>query len=115
MIHAQSLQSPTLSDVKVAVYPTCVSCPDPPLTRSERLHHVEGIVVLNATITEGGRAEKIEVAKGLETGLAARTLSAVRQWRFKPAIGNDGKPTTARTVILVIFGLRKKSRGIATG
>jgi TonB family protein len=115
MIHAQSLQSPKPSDAKVAAYPTCVSCPDPPLTRSKRLQHAEGFVVLDATITKAGRAEQIEVTKGLETGLAVRALSALRRWRFRPAIGNDGKPTAVRTVVLVTFGLRKKVRGIATG
>jgi TonB family protein len=115
MIHAQSLREPTQDNGEVLSYPTCVRCPDPSQTRHERLNHVEGFVFLEATITERGRAEQIEVVKGLESVFAERALDAVRRWRFRPAIGNDGKPRAARTVILVTFGLRKKGRGIATG
>ena len=115
IIHAQSFRGPTHDNGKVLVNPTCVSCPDPPLTRSERLHRFEGFVLLQATVTERGRAEQIEVVKGLESGLDNRALAAVRRWRFRPAIGEDGKPTGARIHILVIFGLHKKGGGIATG
>ncbi len=115
IIHAQSVRGPTQDNGNVLVNPTCVRCPDPPLTRSERLRDLEGVVLLQATVTARGRAEQIEVVKGLESGLANRALAAVRRWRFRPAIGKDGKPTAARIPILVIFGLRKKGGGIATG
>src|SRR5262252_2272038 len=93
IIHAQSLQGSTQGNGKVLVYPTCVKCPEPSLTRSERLHHFEGVVILQATVTERGRAEQIEVVKGLESGLTDRALAAVHRWRFRAAIGKDGKPT----------------------
>jgi TonB family protein len=79
------------------------------------MHHLEVAVVLQATVTERGRAEQLEVVKGLESGLADRAVAAVRRWRFKPAIGKGGKPIAARVPIFVIFGLRKKGGGIATG
>ena len=115
IIHAQSLRGPTQDNGKVLVYPTCVRCPEPSLTRSERLHHVEGVVILQATVSERGRAEQIDVVKGLESGLADRALATVRRWRFRPATGKDEKPTSARIFILITFGLRKKGGGIATG
>jgi TonB family protein len=113
IIHAQSLRGPTQDDA--LVYPACVRCPEPSLTRSERLHNFEGFVLLQATVTKRGRAEQIEVVKSLESGLANRALGTVRRWRFRPAIGEDGKPKAARIGILVFFGLRKKGGGIATG
>jgi TonB family protein len=85
------------------------------LTHSERLHGFEGFVLLQATITERGRAEQIEVVKGLESGLVNRALNTVRRWRFRPAIGEDEKPKPARIGILVFLGLRNKGGGIATG
>lgn len=115
IINAQSLRRTAQDNGEVAVNPTCTRCPDPPLTRSERLNDFHGVVLLQATITARGRAEQIEVVKGLESGLADRGLAAVRRWRFRPAIGKDGKPTAARIHILVTFGSRKKGDGIATG
>jgi TonB family protein len=115
IIHAQSLVRATQDNREGPINPSCLRCPDPLLTRSERLHHGEGVVLLKAIITERGRAEQIEVVKGLESGLVDRALAAVRRWRFRPAIGRDGKPTAARVTILVAFGARKKGGGIATG
>jgi len=115
IIHAQSFRESAQDNGKVLVNPTCLRCPDPSLTRSERLHHFEGVVFLQATVTERGRAEQIEVVKGPDSGLANRALAAVRRWRFRPAIDKDGKPRAARIHILVTFGLRKKGGGIATG
>lgn len=112
-IHAQSLRGPA-EDNGILVYPTCLRCPDPSLTPKERLNQFEGVVVLRATVTEGGKAEQIEVVRGFDSDLANRALIAVRRWRFTPAIGKDGKPRAARVPIVVTFGLRKKG-GIATG
>jgi TonB family protein len=112
IIHGQSIPGPTEGNGNDIVYPTCLRCPGPSLTRSERLHHFEGFVLLRATVTERGRAEQIETVRGLESGLTDRASAAVRRWRFRPAIGKDGKPTAARIPILVTFGLRG---GIGTG
>jgi TonB family protein len=113
-ICAQSFRGPAENSDKILIYPTCVSCPAPSSTHSERLHHVEGVVILEAVITERGTAEHIEIVKGLDTGLADGALATVRHWRFKPAIGKDGKPMAARIPIMVAFGL-KKGHGIGTG
>lgn len=113
-ICAQSFRGPLESSNKILNYPTCLSCPAPSSTHSERLHRVEGFVILEAVITERGTAEHIEIVRGLDTGLADRALAAVRRWRFKPATGKDGKPMAARVPIMVGFGL-KKGHGIGTG
>jgi hypothetical protein len=42
-------------------------------------------------------------------------LAAVRRWRFRPAIGKDGKPIATRILIFISFGSPKKGGGIATG
>ena len=115
IIHAQSLRGPSQDNDKILVYPTCVRCPEPSLTRSERLHHVEGVVVLRAILTERGTAEQIEVVKVLDYGLADRALAAVGRWRFKPAIGMDGKSVAMQITILVTFGFHRKGGGIAIG
>jgi TonB family protein len=113
-ICAQSFRGPAENSDKILSYPTCVSCPAPSSTHSERLRQVEGVVILEAVITERGTAEQIEIARDLDTGLADKALAAVRCWRFKPATGKDGKPMAARIPIMVAFGL-KKGHGIGTG
>jgi hypothetical protein len=113
-IRAQTIEGLTQGNGKVLRYPACLRCPEPSLTRMARAHHVEGVVFLRAILTER-TAEQIEVVKGLDYGLTDRALAAVRRWRFKPAIGMDGKPVAMQITILVTFGLHRKGGGIATG
>lgn len=114
-IRAQTIDGLSQGNGKVLRDPACLRCPEPSLTRMARTHHIEGVVVLRAILTERGTAEQIEVVKGLDYGLTDRALAAVRRWRFKPAIGMDGKPGAMRINILVTFELHRKGGGIATG
>jgi len=63
------------------------------------------VVELLAVITADGRATDIKVAKGLGLGLDEKAIEAVRNWRFKAALGPDGKPTSVRQLIEVTFHL----------
>ena len=56
-------------------------------------------------ITADGRATDIHVAKGLGLGLDEKAVEAVRTWRFRPALGPDGKPASVRQTIEVTFHL----------
>jgi TonB family protein len=86
-------------------YPHCDKCPDPTYTPAARDDRMEGKVVLLATINEKGTAEQISVIKGLKDGLTESAVEAVRNWRFRPAIGTDGKPFITRVPIEVTFRL----------
>jgi TonB family protein len=86
-------------------YPHCDKCPDPTYTPAARGDNMEGRVVLLATISEQGTAEQISVIKSLKDGLTDSALEAVRNWRFRPAIGTDGKPFKTRVPIEVTFRL----------
>jgi TonB family protein len=96
-------------------YPACVQCPDPQPTREARIRHVQGIVALEATITERGEVGQVAIVKGLDYGLTQRAIRTVRRWRIRPAIGIDGKPRALRIAILVTFGVDKPRGGVATG
>ena len=61
----------------------------------------QGTVLLVAVITADGRATDIHVSKGLGLGLDEKAVEAVRTWRFRPALGPDGKPATVRQTIEV--------------
>jgi TonB family protein len=65
----------------------------------------QGVVTLVAIITADGRATDIQVVKGLGLGLDEKAIAAVRTWRFKPALGPNGKPAPVRQIIEVTFHL----------
>jgi len=86
-------------------FPSCEKCPEPGYTDEARTKKIEGIVVLLTTITEQGNGEHISVIRGLGAGLTDAAVEAVRGWRFKPAVGSDGKPFATRVPIEVKFRL----------
>jgi TonB family protein len=85
-------------------YPACATC-FVPATRSwtqARVRHLQGDVVLLATITEQGVVTDIAVVKSIDEASSRRAVEAVRTWRFKPAIGVDGNPFATRTPIELV-------------
>ncbi|MGC1484354.1 MAG: energy transducer TonB [Candidatus Acidiferrum sp.] len=83
--------------------PVCIDCPPPELTHEARAAKAQGAVVLQVTITTDGRATNISVRKSPGVALAASAVKAVSTWRFKPAIGPDGKPAAVICPIEVTF------------
>jgi len=87
-------------------YPKCVRCPDPIYTEEARSHRIQGRVLLMVTVTQQGVSENIDVVDGLDEGLTAQAVAAVRRWQFKPGIGKDGKPIATRVPIEATFRMR---------
>jgi protein TonB len=67
--------------------------------------HVQGTVVLRATVLRNGRLSMIHVISGNDL-LVPAALHAVQQWRYKPA-ELDGKPVETDTTIKVSFALAR--------
>ena len=86
-------------------YPSCVYCPDPKYSEEARKAKYQGTVVIQAVITPDGRAIDIQVVKGPGLGLEDKAVEAVKTWRFKPAIGPNGKPVAVIVPIEVTFRL----------
>jgi len=86
-------------------YPSCAYCPDPKYSEEARKAKYQGTVVLQAVITADGRAIQIQVVKSPGLGLEEKAVEAVKQWRFKPAMGPDGKPVSVVVPIEVTFRL----------
>jgi TonB family protein len=86
--------------------PGCVSCPPPKYSSEARAAKLQGTVVLQATVTADGRAINISVVKALGKGLEEKAIEAVKNWKFKPANGPDGKPVPCVVPIEVTFRLR---------
>ena len=85
--------------------PACLYCPKPEFSEEAMKAKYQGTVVLMAVITADGRAINITVAKGLGLGLDEKAVEAVRTWRFTPARGPDGRPSSVSVPIEVVFRL----------
>lgn len=77
---------------------------EPEYTEFAKDAGIEGTVVLKLEITSDGEPDKIEVTEGLDVGLDANAIAAVRQWRFRPG-EKDGKPVRTAATIEVNFRL----------
>jgi TonB family protein len=86
-------------------FPVCIYCPNPQYSEEAVKSKYQGVVLLLATITADGRVTNIRVSRGLGVGLDEMAIAAVRTWRFKPALGPDGKPVTVNAPIEVTFRL----------
>ncbi len=85
--------------------PSCIYCPDPQYSDEARKAKWQGTVVLDVVISADGRAIRITPIKGPGLGLEEKAIEAVRQWRFRPALGPNGKPVNVRIPIEVTFRL----------
>jgi len=72
----------------------------PPMARKAR---VQGVVLIEATVTEVGTLDEINVISG-HPMLTPAALDAIREWRYEPAT-LDGIPTRASVSIRVNFVL----------
>jgi TonB family protein len=87
-------------------FPTCEKCPDPPYTEAARKKGLQGQLLFLATISAQGIVEQLVLVKGFDKGLSDSAAETIRNWRFKPAIGVDGRPFPARVPIQVKFLFR---------
>lgn len=86
-------------------YPSCLYCPPPQFSDEAVKAKYQGVVYLSVIINPDGRATEIHVLKGLGLGLDEKAVEAVRNWRFKPALGPDGRPSAVSTTVEVQFRL----------
>ena len=87
-------------------FPNCVACRDASYSHQARSAKISGSVVLHPIITAEGRAENIQVKRSLGYGLDEKVIKAARNWRFKPAVGLEGKPVPVWTEIEVNFKIK---------
>lgn len=73
----------------------------PPYPIIARTMHVEGTVVLAATISKAGTIENLRVVSG-PVVLQQAALDAVKTWRYRPYM-LDGQPVEVETSVDVVF------------
>ena len=70
-----------------------------------KIAHIQGSVVLAATIGKDGSPEYLKVQTG-PSALQESALDAVRQWRWQPYLLN-GDPIEVETTVTVVYELGK--------
>jgi TonB family protein len=81
--------------------PICLSCPQLQYHGSPIPGLYQKFVVLEITVDEEGRARHIRVKKALLDGMTEDAIATVKNWRFKPSTGPDGKPAAVRMIVQV--------------
>ena len=85
--------------------PRVTKQPDPEYTEIARNARLQGIVLLQAEITEDGQLRNVEIRKALGLGLDEAAVEAVQKWRFQPAIWG-GQPVAVKLNVEVNFRMR---------
>ena len=86
-------------------YPACMKCPNPDYPEEARKQGREGVIAFLVTVSDQGVAEQISLIKTFDATLTVNALQTIRRWKFKPAVGPDGKPFAARVPLEVTYRL----------
>ena len=78
---------------------------DPKYPAASLKRGIEGIVTVNALISESGDVEDVVVVQGLSGGFNENTVEAVRQWKYEPAV-KDGQKVKVWKKITITFKTR---------
>lgn len=67
-----------------------------PYPERARLLEIEGTVLLSVGVDEHGRTREVRLLRGIGHGLDEAAMQALREFRWSPAIGHDGRPVAIR-------------------
>ncbi len=85
--------------------PECIYCPPPVFSNEAVKAKYQGPVTLRIVVMPDGRATQISVVQSPGLGLDEKAIEAVRNWKFRPASGPNGKPVATYVIIEVSFRL----------
>ena len=81
-----------------------LSAPRPEYPPRARVAHIEGQVIMQATISRSGSIKTLHVINGPQP-LRSAAIDAVRHWRYRP-FSVDGRPMEVATTVYVNFSLK---------
>jgi protein TonB len=97
--------APTNGDyVYVAELPEAITKVPPHYPEAARAAKAQGMVMVQALVKTDGSVGDVRVVKSVP-GLDEAAMACVRQWKFKPALGGDGKPVAVWVGVPVSFTL----------
>jgi beta-lactamase regulating signal transducer with metallopeptidase domain len=125
-LHSSATASPAMDLAEKPFEPKIVHKVNPAYPADAKKDGVQGIFLIDVTIDETGAISKARVVAsspdadregllakkgtpGAVTGderLAEAALTAVRQWRYEPVIGPEGRPVDAEATVTVRFVLQ---------
>lgn len=82
--------------------PRAIYSPDPKYTREAASEHIEGLSVLSTVVDVTGSPGDIAILRPLGMGLDEEAVSALKQWRFRPATLN-GQTVPVQVIIEITF------------
>lgn len=84
--------------------PVLINRVEPDYPENLRRAGLEGVVVLEAVITESGCVRAVSILKGVAPPLDFQSARAVSQWRYRPA-RLAGQPVSVYLTVTVTFNL----------
>ena len=94
---------PTVEDLPAVTPGKLIKKVPPKYPKQARKKHIEGTVVLRATITKDGNIGDLQLVSG-HPMLAQAALDAVKKWKYRPYLKN-GQAVDVETEITVNFQL----------
>jgi TonB family protein len=87
--------------------PSCLFCPAPAYSGKASRARLQSTVLLSVTISTEGRTAKISIVKNPGYGLTEIAIETVSEWKFRPAIGKEGKPVPVVVPVEVAFRMTR--------
>ncbi|HYB60742.1 MAG TPA: energy transducer TonB [Methylomirabilota bacterium] len=85
--------------------PSCIYCPNPKYPEQARIRKSMGTIFLQVVVGSDGNSSGIKVLRRLGYELDEAAVEAVSSWKFRPALDQDGQPTSSLVDIQVSFRL----------
>jgi protein TonB len=96
---------PVPYDEKTMSEPQKVKHVNPVYPAEAKKEGVQGVVILQALITEDGSVRETRVERGEDTRLVNAAREAVGQWLFEPVRDEDGDPVEVLFTVTIRFAL----------
>ena len=88
--------------------------PNPEYTPEAREARIQGVVVLQAMISEQGEVTSTKVVRGLPLGLTEAAEAAISRWIYEPA-RLDGRPVPVLFIVMMRFELNPGEGTLISG
>jgi TonB family protein len=87
------------------VVPSVLKEVKPDYTKGAMEAGIQGTVTLDCVVRTDGSVGETRVTRGLDPGLDAQAIAALKQWQFKPG-ARDGKPVPVQVFVEINFTLK---------